>query len=88
MRFIGDNEVRIHIEIETDGHRMRQDHIIDRIAWERVAPPRRAPLDPMEAYDLMQRADERKRLIDVISSKVAYSLVNAFAEKYAKDNAG
>jgi hypothetical protein len=86
MRFVGPDEVRISINIELDGHEVRHNHMIDRIAWERASPPRRAPMDQMDAYDAMQRAEERKRLIDMLSSKIAYSLVNAIADKYAKDN--
>ena len=88
MRFIDANEVRISVRIEIGGEReVAHNYIIDRIAWERVSPPRRAPIDPMDAYDAMQRAEERKRLVDMLSSKIAYSLVNAIADKYAKDNA-
>lgn len=84
MRFIGADEVRIRISIEMGGKECRYDHLIDRIGWERVAPPTRAPLDPMDAYDAMQRAEERRRLIDMVSSKIAHALVASVAEKYAE----
>jgi hypothetical protein len=86
MRFIGEDTVRIEILIEVRNHAFKHVHIIDRLGWEQVAPPLRAPIDPMDAYDAMQKAEKRKRLIDMISSKIAYTLVNAIADKYEKDN--
>lgn len=54
-----DREVLIKVEIECNGQRKAYKHLISEIDWERIAPSKYKPLDPMHAYEEMQKMRER-----------------------------
>lgn len=85
MIYDNDKEVLIRIEIQIYGQRKAYQHIISELDWERISPSKYLPLDSMQAYEEMKKAEERRRLIDMLSGKIAYSLINAINGAIQRD---
>lgn len=79
------DRVRITITVDIDGKRYGYNYDLTDTAWDRVAPPRDPPIHPMDVYEAQVKLEERKRLTDMVSGKIAYALVRAISEQYNKD---
>ena len=88
MITLDEEGVRIEIRVTVEGKLIRHGHIIDTLDWEDMSPPRRLLLDPLDVYDAQQRAEKRRRMIDMLSGKIAYALFSAIHEKYKEDTKG
>lgn len=72
-------EMVFRINCDWRGQRKEYRHAISRHDLDEITPFR-APLTPAEAFEAMERAERRRRFVDMLSSKIAHAMTNALLD--------